>query len=105
SSTAPPCYAACNAPATRSDGALPTHSRPALGTHPVAAALKRAPPCERLVSGSTPNKITSCQTTSRSSCSLDRLRKRNIVLKDAPNECALVGGMFDKAIIIADGNV
>ena len=41
-STAPPCYAACNAPATRSDGALPTHYRPALGTHTVAAALKRA---------------------------------------------------------------
>ena len=104
-SAAPPCYAACNAPASRSDGALPAHCTSALGTHTVAAALKRAPPCERLVGGSTPNKRASCQTTSRSSCSLDRLRKRNIVLKDAPNECALVSGMFDKAIIIADGNV
>ena len=62
-STAPPCYAACNAPASRSDGALLAHCTSALGTHPVAAALKRAPPCERLVSGSTPNKITSCQAT------------------------------------------
>ena len=74
-STAPPCYAACNAPASRSDGALPTHCTSALGTHPVAAALKRALPCERLVSGSTPNKITSCLRTSRSCCSLFRLRK------------------------------
>ena len=41
-STAPPCYAACNAPATRSDGALPTHSRPALGTHTVAADFQEA---------------------------------------------------------------
>ena len=41
-STAPPCYAACNAPAKRSDGALPTHFTSALGTHTVAAALKRA---------------------------------------------------------------
>ena len=32
--------------------------------------------CERLVSGSTPNKITSCQGTSRSGCALFRLRKR-----------------------------
>ena len=85
-SSAPPCYAACNAPATRSDGALLAHSRPALGTHTVAAALKRASPCERLVSGSTPNEITSCLRTSRSSCSLDRLRKRNIVLKDTSNK-------------------
>ena len=72
-SAAPPCYAACNAPASRSDGALPTHSRPALGTHTVAAALKRATPCERLVSGSTPNEITACLRTSRSCCSLFRL--------------------------------
>ena len=41
-STAPPCYAACNALATRSDGALPTHYRPALGTHTVAADFQEA---------------------------------------------------------------
>ena len=38
------------------------HSR---GLRPV----KRASPCERLVSGSTSNEITSCHTTSRSGCS------------------------------------
>ncbi len=91
-STAPPCYAACNAPASRSDGALPTPTRLTLRVaiaipsvrHFVispgapagkisdfsrgarGAALKRATPCERLVSGSTPNKITSCLRTSRS---------------------------------------
>ena len=91
-STAPPCYAACNAPATRSDGALPAHSRPALGTHTVAAALKRASPCERLVSGSTPNEITSCLRTSRSCCSLFRLQRVFIGFKHASNECALVSG-------------
>ena len=91
-STAPPCYAACNAPAERSDGALPTHSRPALGTHTVAAALKRASPCERLVSGSTSNEITSCLRTSRSEFSLDRLRKRDIVFGDALNECSFTEG-------------
>ena len=41
-SAAPPCYAACNAPAKRSDGALPTHYRPALDTHPVAADFQEA---------------------------------------------------------------
>ena len=82
-STAPPCYAACNAPAKRSDGALPTHCRPALGTHTVAAALKRAPPCERLVSGSTPNEITSGLRTSRSWVSLFRPRMRDGVFGDA----------------------
>ena len=56
------------------------------------AALKRALPCERLVSGSTPNKITSCLRTSRSSCSLDRLQSVFGALKDASNECALVSG-------------
>ena len=57
------------------------------------SALTRSPrrsrgltPCERLVSGSTPNKITSCQATSRSCCSLDRLRKGAVVLGDAPKE-------------------
>ena len=87
-STAPPCYAACNAPATRSDGASLAHCTSALGTHPVAAALKRASPCERLVSGSTPNKYASCLRTSRSCCSLFCLRKRNIVLGDASNMCS-----------------
>ena len=87
-STAPPCYAACNAPATRSDGALLAHSRPALGTHTVAAALKRASPCERLVSGSTPNEMTSCLRTSRSEFSLDRLRNRSGVLGDALSSCS-----------------
>ena len=59
------------------------------------SALTRSPrrsrgltPCERLVSGSTPNEITSCLRTSRSSCSLDRLRKRDVGLKDAPNKCS-----------------
>ena len=80
-STAPPCYAACNAPAAQSDGALPMHCTSALGTHPVAAALKRALPCERLVSGSTPNEITSGLRMSRSEFSLVRLRKRDVVLK------------------------
>ena len=47
------------------------------------AALKRASPCERLVSGSTPNEITSCLRTSRSEFSLIRLRKRDGVLNDA----------------------
>ena len=36
----------------------------------------------------TPNEITSGLRASRSSCSLDRLRKRTVVLKDAPNKCA-----------------
>ena len=118
-SAAPPCYAACNAPASRREwriaGALhvsPTRltlrvtiaipsvrhfeisygvpagkisdfSRGARG-----AALKRASPCERLVSGSTSNEITSCQGTSRSKFSLNRLRKRNVVLGDAlSNAC------------------
>ena len=45
------------------------------------AALKRASPCERLVSGSTPNEVTSCLRTSRSEFSLFRLRKRDVVLK------------------------
>ena len=52
------------------------------------AALKRASPCERLVSGSTPNEITSCLRTSRSCCSLFRLRKRYIIFKDALNKGA-----------------
>ena len=56
-------------------GALLAHFTSALGTHTVAAALKRATPCERLVSGSTLNEITSCQATSRSSGALFRLRK------------------------------
>ena len=63
-------------PLREESGALPAHVSSALGTHTVAAALKRASPCERLVSGSTPNEITSCLRTSRSSCSFDRLRKR-----------------------------
>ena len=119
-STAPPCYAACNAPAERSDGALPAHftSSPTRLTLRVTiaipsvrhfvishgapagkisdfsrgargAALKRATPCERLVSGSTPNEITSCLRTSRSEFSLDRLRKSNIVLKHALSSCSL----------------
>ena len=53
-------------PLREENGALPAHFTSALGTHTVAAALKRALPCERLVSGSTPNEITSCQATSRS---------------------------------------
>ena len=63
------------------------------------SALTRSPrrsrgltPCERLVSGSTPNKITSGLRASRSEFSLFRLRKRNIVFKHAPNECVLVDG-------------
>ena len=99
-STAPPCYAACNAPATRSDGALPTHCTSALGTHTVAAALKRAAPCERLVSGSTPNKITSCQATSHPEFSLFRLRKRDIVLKDALSNTSLPEGDIWMNILI-----
>ena len=54
------------------------------------SALTRSPrrsrgltPCERLVSGSTSNEITSCLRTSRSEFSLFRLRKRAIVLGDA----------------------
>ncbi len=54
-------------PLREENGALPAHGSSALGTHTVAAALKRTSPCERLVSGSTPNEITSCQATSRSS--------------------------------------
>ena len=42
-------------PLREESGALPAHFTSALGTHTVAAALKRASPCERLVSGSTPN--------------------------------------------------
>ncbi len=53
-------------PLREENGALLAHVSSALGTHTVAAALKRAMPCERLVSGSTPNQITSCQGTSRS---------------------------------------
>ena len=60
-------------PLREESGALPAHVSSALGTHTVAAALKRAPPCERLVSGSTPKEITSCQATSRSEFSLFRL--------------------------------
>ena len=63
------------------------------------SALTRSPrrsrgltPCERLVSGSTPNKITSGLRASRSEFSLFRLRKRNIVFIDASNECALMDG-------------
>ena len=56
-------------PLREKSGALPAHVSSALGTHTVAAALKRASPCERLVSGSTPNEITSCHATSRSGCS------------------------------------
>ena len=63
-------------PLREKSSALPAHVSSALGTHTVAAALKRASPCERLVSGSTPNEITSCQATSRSKFSLNRLRKR-----------------------------
>ena len=48
-------------------------------------ALKRATPCERLVSGSTPNKITSCLRASRSGFSLFRLRKGAVVFGDALN--------------------
>ena len=55
-------------PLREKSGALLAHVTSALGTHTVAAALKRASPCERLVSGSTPNQITSCHATSRSSC-------------------------------------
>ena len=62
-------------PLREESGALLAHFTSALGTHTVAAALKRASPCERLVSGSTPNEITSCQATSRSGFSLNRLRK------------------------------
>ena len=105
-SAAPPCYAACNAPASRREwriagarsvsptrltlrvtiaipsvrhsaisygvpaGKISDFSRGARG-----AALKRASPCERLVSGSTPKEITSCQATSRSKFSLNCLRK------------------------------
>ena len=114
-SAAPPCYAACNAPASRSDGALLAHctSDPTRLTLRVTiaipsvrhsaisygvpagkisdfsrgargAALKRASPCERLVSGSTSKEITSCRGTSRSEFSLFRLRKRDIVLWVAP---------------------
>ena len=53
-------------PLREKSGALPAHVSSALGTHTVAAALKGASPCERLVSGSTPNEITSCHATSRS---------------------------------------
>ena len=74
-------------PLREENGALLAHVPSALGTHTVAAALKRASPCERLVSGSTSNQITSCQATSRSEFSLNRLRKRNVVLKYAPNKC------------------
>ena len=88
-SAAPPCYAACNAPASRSDGALLAHCTSALGTHTVAAALKRASPCERLVSGSTPNEITSCQAASRSEFSLNRFQKGDGARGDTSNECAL----------------
>ena len=63
------------------------------------SALIRSPrrsrgltPCERLVSGSTSNKRASGLRTSRSEFSLFRLRKRDVVLKDAPNKCALVNG-------------
>ena len=122
-STAPPCYAACNAPAKRSDGALLAHctSSPTRLTLRVTiaipsvrhfvtshgapagkisdfsrgargAALKRASPCERLVSGSTPNEITSCQATSRSEFSLFRLRNRTVVLKHALSSCSLTDG-------------
>ena len=42
-------------PLREESGALLAHFTSALGTHTVAAALKRASPCERLVSGSTPN--------------------------------------------------
>ena len=59
------------------------------------SALTRSPrrsrgltPCERLVSGSTSNEITSCQATSRSCRALFRLRIRTVVLGDALNECA-----------------
>ena len=63
-------------PLREESGALLAHVSSALGTHTVAAALKRASPCERLVSGSTPNEITSCQAASRSEFSLFRRRKR-----------------------------
>ena len=42
--------------------ALPAHVSSALGTHTVAAALKRASPCERLVSGST-KECSACAST------------------------------------------
>ena len=42
-------------PLREESGALLAHFTSALGTHTVAAALKRASPCERLVSGSTSN--------------------------------------------------
>ena len=63
--TAPPCYAACNAPASRKEWRI-------------ASA--------RFVSPRHSYGITSCQATSRSEFSLFRLRKRNGVFKHAPNE-------------------
>ena len=75
-------------------GALPSSPRHSHGRRwrtPVQpSALTRSPrrsrgltPCERLVSGSTPNKIASGLRTSRSEFSLNRLRKRAIALKHA----------------------
>ena len=46
--------------------------------------------CERLVSGSTSNEITSCQATSRSEFSLFRLRKRPVVFVHALSCCLLI---------------
>ena len=77
-STAPPCYAACNAPASRKEWRIAS----ALHVSPRHSYCRRRlsrggkPPVKVWLGGSTPNEITSCQGTPRSGCALFRLRKR-----------------------------
>ena len=64
--------------------ALPSSPRHSHGRRRLSRGGK--PPVKVWLGGSTSNKRASYLRTARSSCSLDRLRKRTIVFKHAPNK-------------------